>query len=191
MSPPKCGVFYVRDFILFSSFKVTIMRYVLGIILLIGCLGLKAQKHGIIFYNDSAKKAVQVKTGGMVMLSYKGYLKQDELNTNYILQLNDSVIVLGKPRLFNAPADIRQVRIKDITGFRKVSEGTQLFKFLITLGGTLGSYYAFSANEHISTTEKLVYSTAVALGTQLTLSLVFPSKKVKYKIKDGWRIMLR
>jgi hypothetical protein len=154
-------------------------------------LGLKAQKHGIIFYNDSARKAVQIKAGGMVMLSYKGYLKQYELTTNYILQLNDSLIVLGKPRLFREPANVRQVRLTDISGFRKVSGGSQLFKFAITLGGTLGSYYAFSANEHISTTEKLVYSTAVALCTQLTLRLVFPSKKVKYKIKDGWRIMLR
>ncbi|TLX73029.1 hypothetical protein E9993_16330 [Labilibacter sediminis] len=167
------------------------MRVILLLLLLTGSVAAKAQKQGIIFYNDSIKKAVQVRTGGILMVQYSGYLKQQELTTNYLLELNDSTLTLGKPRMFNHPVNVRRIKIKDVTGFRKVSAGTQLLKFALTVGATLGTYYAISENDNLNSTEQLLYSTAAGLTTSFTLKLAFPSRKAKYKIKDGWRIMVR
>ena len=167
------------------------MRVILILLSLLGSVAIKAQKHGIIFYNDSTNKAVQIRTGGILMVQYVGYLNQQELTTNYLLELNDSTLTLGKPRLFNDPVNMRKINIKDITGFRKVTAGTQLLKFALTVGATLGTFYAISENDNLNSTEQLLYSTAAGFATSFTLKLAFPSRKAKYKIKDGWRIMVR
>jgi len=162
------------------------MLFLLGI----NC-GVNAQKSGVIFYNDIANRSVQIRTGGLLMVQYPGYLGQQELTTNYLLQINDSVLTLGQPRLFSKSINVRRVKIDDITGFRKVTAGTQLLKFTLTVGATLGMFYAIGRNEHLNSTEQLLYSTAAGLVTSFTLKVVFPSRKVKYKIKEGWRIMAR
>lgn len=167
------------------------MKQLLVLLFLFGFLGIKAQKQGIIFYNDSTHKSVQIRTGGMLMVQYSGYLKQQELTTNYLLELNDSTLTLGQPRLFNDAVNVRKVNIEDITGFRKVTAGTQLLKFTLTVGATLGMFYAIGKNDHLNSTEQLLYSTAAGLTTNFTLKLIFPSRKPKYKIKDGWRIFVR
>lgn len=167
------------------------MKQILILLLLLCFIGVKAQKKGIIFYNDNTNKSVQIRLGGMLMVQYTGYLKQQELTTNYVLELNDSTLTLGQPRLFNHAANVRKVNIEDITGFRKVTAGTQLLKFTLTVGATLGMFYAIGKNDHLSSTQQLLYSTAAGFATSLTLKMVFPSRKAKYKIKEGWKIMLR
>jgi hypothetical protein len=153
-------------------------------------MGLKAQRQILVFHNDSAKKAVQLVEGGMLMVQYNGYLGQTELNTNTIVELNDSLLILGKPRLLGKPLERREIRLNDITGFRKISAGSQLLKFALSTGATLGAYYTFSDNQNLTSTEKLLFSTATGLATHFTIKLAFPGKKIKYKLKDGWKITI-
>lgn len=167
------------------------MRYVIILLCLISFIETKAQKQSIIFYNDSTNKSVQIKTGGLLMVQYSGYLKQQELTTNNLLELNDSTLTLGQSRLFNHPVNVRKVNLDDVTGFRKVSAGTQLLKFGLTVGATLGTFYTISENDNLNSTQQLLYSTAAGLATSFTLKLVFPARKAKYRIKDGWRIIVR
>lgn len=167
------------------------MKQLLILLFLFGLFSAKAQKRGIIFYNETTKKSVQISTGGMLMVQYSGYLKQQELTTNYLLELNDSTLTLGQPRLFNNAVNLRKVNIEDITGFRKVTAGTQLLKFTLTVGATLGMFYAIGKNDHLSSTQQLLYSTAAGFATSFTLKMIFPSRKAKYKIKEGWKIMVR
>lgn len=165
------------------------------LLLLIGLLGTYtisfAQKDMLVFYNDSAKQAIGVKKYGTVMLEYKGYLNQTELTTNTIISLNDSTITLAKPKLFGSSTQQRTIMLNDVTGFRKVSTGSQLLKTAIILGVTVGSYFVISDNDNLSSPERVLYATAIGLGTTYGIKLIFPMNKPKYLLKDGWRIKVR
>ncbi|WP_282037572.1 hypothetical protein [Saccharicrinis aurantiacus] len=154
-------------------------------------INIKAQKEMLVFYNDSARQAIGVKKYGTVMLEYKGYLNQTELKTNTIIEISDSTVVLAKPRIFNGPTQHHSIMLNDITGFRKVSAGSQLLKTAIILGVTVGSYFAISNNDNFSNTEQVVYATAIGLGTTYGLKLIFPMNRPKYFFKDGWKVRTR
>ncbi len=160
------------------------------IFLLMGLSSIAQQKL-LVFYNESIHKAVQIKTNALVMIQYKGYLQQEELTTNNLMSCNDSIIILAQPRMFAQPLNPRKIKLEDITGFRKVSVGSQLLKFGITLGVTLGTFFTISNNDQFSSTEQLIYSSAAGLATNYGLKLIFPMNRVKYKLKDGWKIMIR
>jgi len=168
------------------------MRLLFICSLILIALNTQAQKSSLVFYQPEQGKAVQIIKGGMLTLQYKGYLKQLELESNYIVDINDSSIVLGKPILFSTPKNTKIIRIKDITGFRKVSAGTLLLKSALTVGATLGTYYTLRNNgDNLSSTQHILYSTGAGLITRISLKLIFPENKVKYKTKNGWKIMVR
>ena len=151
-----------------------------------------AQKTALIFLNQEEKKSIQLIKGTMVVLEYQGYLKQMELNTNYVVGVNDSTIIIGKPSLFAKPSEVKEIRIKDIQGFRKISAGSQLLKTALTIGATLGAYYGMrNNNDNLSSTQEILYSTGIGLATNISLKLIFPEKKIKYKMKDGWQTFVR
>ncbi len=164
------------------------MRYLLLLLLLTSFYNLKAQDRILVFLNETEKKAVQIQTGGLVLLEYKGYLHQKELTRNYLLSVNDSSVTLGKARLFGGPVDNREIRIEDITGVRKVSIGSQFLKFALTTSAALGSYYFFSNMDNINNTEKLIYSTGLGLTSNFVIKLAFPINKVKHKLNKNWKV---
>ncbi len=163
------------------------MRYILLFIAIIFLGNLKAQKNILVFLNETDKKAIQIQTGGLVLLEYNGYLKQKELTKNYLMSINDSSVILGKARLLGAPVEKREIRLKDITGVRKVSVGSQFLKFAITTAAAIGSYYVFSDMDNVNTTEKLLYSTGLGITTNFVIKLAFPSNKIKYKLNKNWK----
>lgn len=168
------------------------MRPLLILFLLFISLYAQAQNSALIFLNQNAHKAVQIPKGSMMVVQYNGYLKQQELKSNTIIHINDSIIVIGKPRLFAEASDLTQIRINDITGFRKVSVGSQLLKTVLTVGATLGTYYGLRENgDKLSSTEQLLLSTGAGLITNVSLKIIFPQNKIKHKNKDGWIILVR
>ncbi len=174
------------------SLQYTMLRYLILLLLFSSLIfEVKSQEKGIIFVNQITNKTIYIPKGGMLMVEYNGYLKQMELSTNTLLQLNDSSIVLGKYRLFGAPTNKRIIKTEDITGFRKISVGSQFLKTFLTLGVTLGSYYAFSNRENLNSTQRLAYSLGTGIVTTVLLKVIFPIKKVKYKLKDGWKMIVQ
>ncbi len=156
------------------------------------CLNVHSQKSAIIFFNKEKAKSVQLIKGSMAVLEYQGYLKQLELNANYIVDINDTTIFLGKPNLFSAPKEIKEIRISDIRGFRKISAGSQLLKTALTVGATLGTYFAMrNYDDELSSTQQIIYSTGAGLITRVSLKLIFPDNKIKYKLKNNWKIFVR
>jgi len=152
----------------------------------------QAQKSALIFLHQEGRKAVQIPKGAMMVVQYRGYLKQMESKSNSIIQLSDSMVVMGKPHLFADASHLTHIRIDDITGFRKVSVGSQLLKTALTVGATLGTYYGLRENgDKLSDTEQLLLSTGAGLLTNISLKLIFPQNKIKHQIKDGWIIMVR
>lgn len=152
----------------------------------------QSQKSALVFINHGEYKAVQIPKGAMMVVEYNGYLKQLELKSNSVIEINDSMVVMGKARLFAQPQDITNIRIEDITGFRKISVGSQLLKTVLTVGATLGTYYGVREHgDRLSSTEQLLLSTGAGLLTNVSLKLIFPQNKIKNKMKDGWMILVR
>ncbi len=168
------------------------MRYILTLCIFVTCLFAHSQKQALIFLNNKETKAVQISRGGMVVLQYQGYLKQLEQETNYIIDVNDSTITLGKPRVFSSPKDVKEIRIKDIRGFRRISVGSQLLKMVLTVGATLGTYYAITENgDDLTNTQELLFSTGAGLAARISLNIIFPDNKIKHKVKDKWKVITR
>ncbi|MGQ1785280.1 hypothetical protein [Saccharicrinis sp. GN24d3] len=168
------------------------MRVCLTILILFISLCAQSQKRVLVFYNQDKAEAIQVTKGGLVVLMYQGYLKQMELESNYVLDINDSTVTIGKPRLFSEPVNKKKIRIEDIRGFRKVSAGSMLLKTALTVGATLGTYYTIRNNgDNLTSTQQLLYSTGAGLVTNLSLKLIFPDNKIKHQMKHGWKVMLR
>ncbi len=164
--------------------------YILSFLLISVCA--QSQKSALIFYNQDAHKAVQIPKGALLVVQYRGYLKQMELKSNSLIQVNDSMVVMGKPRLFTDATNLTHIRIDDITGFRKVSVGSQLLKTVLTIGATLGVYYGLRENgDKLSSTEQLLLSTGAGLLTNISLKFIFPLNRIKHKTKDGWIILVR
>ena len=178
---------------LFSCiFVIKTMRYIFILSFLLIMVCAQAQKSALIFLNQDARKAVQIPKGAMMVVQYQGYLKQMELKSNSLLQVNDSMMVLGKPHLFRDATNLTHIRINDITGFRKVSVGSQLLKTVLTAGATLGTYYGLRENgDKLSSTEQLLLSTGAGLLTNISLKFIFPQNKIKHQTKDGWIILVR
>jgi len=166
------------------------MRILIVVLFLLSFGAIKAQKQVLVFFNDSLKKSAQIPLKGLLMVEYEGYLKQMELSNNTLIKITDNSIVLGKPRIVGIPTEQREIRLDDITGFRKISAGSVILKSLLTVGTTLGAYYAFSDNTSMNATERLLLSTSIGIGTRISINLLFPKKKVKHHMKDGWRIIL-
>ncbi len=169
------------------------MRYIfLFIFIFTFSISLKAQYSSLYLINKDKDKVVHLRKGGLVVLEYQGYLNQTELHSNYIIGINDNSLLLGKPGLFNKPDKVKEIRLDDITGFRKKSAGSELLKTALTVGATLGTYYAIRENEDkLNSTQQLVYSLGAGLVTSISLKFIFPDNKIKYKLKDGWKIQLR
>lgn len=167
------------------------MRLVVILFFIFVSLSIQAQRTSITFYNDSAKKFVQIRSGEMLLVKYSGYLKQVEIKADYLLNLNDSTLTLGQTSLFRKSINSREININDITGFRKISAGTQLLKLAFTISATLGSFYAINENKNLNSTQKLLFSTAAGFAINFSVKWAFPFKKEKYKMKNGWKIMVR
>ncbi len=163
-------------------------RYLI-IILFFSSIVFHAHAQELVFVNPTTNKSIHVQKGAMLMIEYRGYLKQMELTTNTLFQMNDSSIVIGKYHLLGPASDLRVIKTEDITGFRKVTVGTQVLKTILALGVTLGSYYAFSDNANLNSTERLVYSLGTGIVTTALLKIIFPTNRVKHKMKDGWKVI--
>ncbi len=166
------------------------LRYLLFFCFFLLSFASNAQSQSIVFVNPETNKTIQVPKGSVLMVEYKGYLQQLELEMNNLFVVNDSSIVLGKYHLIGKHSDMRTIKLDDITGFRKVSVGSQLLKTLFVFGATLGSYYAFSDNDNLNSTQQLALSLGTGLVTTSLIKIIFPSNKVKHKMKEGWKIVV-
>lgn len=164
-------------------------KHLIIIVFILCFVQLKAQKQVLVFYNKSLNKSAQIPLKGMLTVEYAGYLKQLELSNNSLVSITDSSIILGKSKLIGGITERREIKIDDITGFRKISAGRMILKSILTVATTLGSYYTFSDNTNMNATERLILSTATGIGTRISINLLFPDKKIKYKVKNGWKII--
>ncbi len=163
-------------------------KYIYIIILILITVKITAQKRSIIFYNENTTKSVRLNKGNLVLIEYQGYLSQIEQKLNYLLSVNDSTLILGKPMLFSPPKQIYSIKIKDINGAKRISNGTQLLKFTLIAGSTIGTYYIIRNNKNnLSYFQELGISALVGFSTRIVINKLFPNNKVKHKFNDKWK----
>lgn len=145
------------------------------------------QKAYLCMTNTASGKALLFEKGDYVYIGYRGYLGQEEGQAGYILQLDTAGLILGKTMM--ARSVQKRIAKRDITGIRRLSAGLELAKALTVLASSLGTYSAAGsagAGRYVS----LSASVAAALGMQAAGNALFPAKRPKYFIEDGWTVTI-
>lgn len=172
------------------------MKQLLSILFFFCCIFTYAQQPVLVFKQASTNKVIKVKPGNTLSVQYNGYLGQTEQFKQLVTDINDSVVTLGyeiSSKVFNSlekTHGLKQIRITDITRFRRMTTGRQLGKAFVKLGTAVGTYilaYNLVKNPDISTGELLLYTLGVGLGSAALVEAIFPENP-KYFVKDGWEV---
>ncbi|MBC7383899.1 MAG: hypothetical protein H7296_13090 [Bacteroidia bacterium] len=162
------------------------------------CFGMQAQT--LVFINTEQNKIIKAKPGNQLSLHYCGYLGQTESYKQTISFVTDSSVILGLylPKLSSAQnlslaglgLGYKEILLRDILVFRRMSIGRTLLKSTLGVGAALASIIMLNQlYEHssLSTGAKIGISLGVGLGTTYLIN-VFISDRPKYAMKDGWRV---
>jgi len=137
------------------------------------------------FNNIITKDTVWVFENDKVVIQYKGYLKQNEEIKGRVLQINDSLIILGS-KLFGIPNVSKKIKITDVTGFRRFSRARRILKTSLNIAVIAGSIYL---PEALGVTSSIgIYATSLSSGIVGVgiIELIF-SNKVKNTTNTGWK----
>lgn len=153
----------------------------------------KAQQ--ILAINTNTGKIYSMGIGDVLSVQYKGYLGQNERFKSTIYAISDSSVFLGIPsklleKVTNESQFIKEIRYRDIIGFRKIGLGRQILKNTLTLGSAVGSIYLMNQlyrKNQISDIGKIGISLGVGIGINQLLNFVFPESPNIWT-KDGWEI---
>lgn len=172
------------------------MKQILSLLLFYCSVFAYAQQPVIVFKNTATNKVIKVKPGNTLSIQYNGYMGQSEQFKQLVTDINDSMVTLGYPQSAsflnaidkaNGP---KQIRIADITRFRKMTTGRQLVKALLKLSTAVGTYilaYNLAKLPDLSTGELLLYTLSVGMGSATLVEVAFPEHP-KYFLKDGWEV---
>ena len=145
--------------------------------------------------NTNTHKKYQIKSGDQAILSYSGYLKQEELISGIVNEITDSSIIL----IHIGPKDpsmilgyySKAILIKDIHGFRKIPLMVPILKNTIRVATAVGTAFLFSylLNNGINTTYSLLICAGAGLATNISLPVFFP-ETIKHELKNGWELKI-
>ena len=161
----------------------TSKKLLLCLVLSAASLVLNGQKAYLCMTHAESGKALLFDKGDYIYLGYNGYLGQPEGLAGYILQLDSTGIVLG--RTMGAKSRLKTIAVDDISGIRKLSQMLELAKAGAVLTASLVTY-SVAGNAGAGRYLALSTSVASAWGVQCAGNALFPSKRPKYKIADGW-----
>lgn len=167
----------------FSLFRKVVFTITL---ILIG-QSLSGQKSYVCLTHQASGKAMLFEKGDYVYIAYDGYLGQAEGQAGYILQIDSTGLVLGKT--MRPKSALKRIEAGDISGVRRLSAALDLAKALSVLAVSLTTY-SVASNAGADRYLALTASVAAALGVQTAGNAIFPAKRPKYKISDGWVVTL-
>lgn len=180
------------------------LKHGLILLLLFFQLELRAQHH-LYFFNKQENKMIEVIPGQTLALLYSGYMGQTEFAKNVVTEITDSTVVLGhhpdrmspwfkqraeKKTLKNGAA-YKVVRIKDIKGFRRITNGRQVLKTLTQTASIVGLFYLAGSvyrSPDISTGNAFLISFASGIGTSVIINVLFP-ENIKYHVGNTWQVI--
>jgi len=169
-----------------------LVKAILFCLLLSGCVHVNVHSQfAIRFFNEAKEKAVFLTRGDHVKFEYKGYLEQIEFAEGYLIEINDSLLVLGDPS-FGKVKDRKTIAIHDLQGFRKFTIFRDVSKSLLQVGIVFGSYFLLKEiyrNNSFTPLEDLGISFGVGLSLAFLIKLIYP-ENIKNRIGEGWSLSL-
>ena len=140
------------------------------------------------FNNIITKDTIWLFENDKAIIQYNGYLSQKEEIKGRILQINDSLIILGS-KFLGIENINKKINITDISGFRKYTKARRILKTSLNIIVIGGSIYA----PEILNINSLFGSYSVSVGTGIIgveiIDLIF-SNKVKNTTKSGWKFKI-
>lgn len=145
------------------------------------------QKAYLCLTNVQQGKALLFEQGDYVYIAYNGYLGQPEGLAGYIISIDTAGLVLGKTMMHKT--EKKRIARADISGLRRLSAGIELAKACAVLAASLGAY-SLAWNAGAGRWASLTASVASALSVQAGANAIFPSKRAKYLLADGWTVSI-
>ncbi len=150
--------------------------------------------------NPATGKTIEARQGNWLTVTYKGYLGQTDMYKQTISHVTDSSVFLGlylpelsyesQQTLAGLGLGYREVLLRDILTFRRMSAGRTVLKSFLSFGALVGSIVVLNnlyENSGYSTAAKYGISLGVGLGAKYLVN-VLVSDRPKYAVKDGWEI---
>lgn len=151
-------------------------------------------QHYLRFYNEFLQQEVIIRPGDVVKFEYAGYLGQPEALENRVIQISSNAIVLGQTSFgYLVPETRRTILLEDITGFRKFIRARYTLKSLAQIGSAVASIFLLRQvinRDKLSNTQDILLTLGVGVSTTILVESLFP-KKVKRKMAEGWRYVVR
>ena len=142
----------------------------------------------LVFENSRLNEKEVVEQGDYIIILYKGYLGQLAEQKSHIERISETSLIFRTSKSQDLIDDDINVRLQDVLGFKKLWKYELIARPVITLGITIGSYFYFDS-DHFNSTEQLVYTSLVSIGTSLALNWIF-NDDIENKISDGWTYKL-
>jgi len=160
------------------------MRLILFSILFLFSINIFSQ-NALRFDNIISKDTIWIFENDKAVIQYKGYLNQTEEIKGRVLLINDSLLFIGS-KIFGNSITSKKIKIKDITGFRRISHARKILKASLNIVIIAGSIYLPEALNIKSSIG--IYATSLSTGLVGVgiIELLF-SNKVKYTYKTGWK----
>ncbi len=144
----------------------------------------------VIYLNKDKSKSESIAATNSVLLLYKGYLGQEEVVYAMVDHVTDTslFIVKKKNSLFEHQTnELYEVKLIDILGFKKVTQGRTLLKAMskLTLGIGTALLFATLNNNGSGFWKAFAISAGTGALGDIGVEFIF-REKIKYKISDGW-----
>ena len=165
-------------------------------IILLTCLDLKAQE--LVFIQTKTGKTIKAKIGDQLAVTYLGYRNQVEYYSQDIFAITDSSVFLGTDTRFLHPGlkekfekngpTYKEILLKDLIKFRRISIGRKLLKQTLKLGTAVGTFYLISdmiENNNLKRGQQFLISLGIGIGVTYLVNLALPENP-KYEVNNGW-----
>lgn len=175
-----------HHYYLYHLAKVTYnnMRLLIINILFFLSIGLFSQ-NALRFNNIVTQDTIWIFENDKAKIQYKGYLNKTEEIKGKILQINDSIIIIGS-RFLGTEKIKKRVVINDITGFRRFSVIRNITKTSLHIAVIAGGLYLPGILNVVSITGGYGIGVGTGFVGFAIINSIF-SEKIKYTVNNGWQ----
>lgn len=146
---------------------------------------LSFSQNALRFNNIVTADTVWVFENDKVIIKYTGYLSQIEEINGKVLEINDSIIIIGS-KIFAVKTIFKQVEIANIQGFRKITKSQIVFKTILNVGVLAGSIYLPNVFVGTNFLQNYLISFSSGLFGFGVSNIIYPTK-IKNTKNTAWK----
>lgn len=150
-------------------------------------LSVSSNAQQLLIRHKQSGKEFRISPGDKLSITYKGYLNQIEKLNLPVTYVTDSSVCFGSP-IAKGSADgnsyaekhgllFKEVLLRDIQFFRRISLGRQVLKSTLTIGASIGTIILFAETldiQNMTILRRTAISLGFGLGTKLLINGILP-----------------